>query len=124
MDKPWISELFPNQFLWERLSTANLRLSTPLGQAHAVQEGCLRSNPSLSDRMSRSVLTLRSPHPPTASQVMTSDVTSGIIETNNLDLLAAWFQRASRGCSHDRWQVAFSFHLVGWRSWSLFQWHR
>ena len=54
---------------------------------HAGQGGLPRSNPSLSDRMPRSETAHRSPFPPTASQVMTTDIAKGIVESKNLHIL-------------------------------------
>ena len=39
--------------------------------------------------MSRCMIALLFPSPPTALQVLTAEIASGIIETNNFDLLAA-----------------------------------
>ena len=53
------------------------------------KEGWARSNPSLSDRMSRSEMAHCSPFPPTASQVMMIEIANGIIESKSFDLILA-----------------------------------
>ena len=40
--------------------------------------------------MSRSMLALLLPFPPTALQVLMAGIASGIVETNRFDLLAVW----------------------------------
>ena len=100
---------------------ALIHLSRP---NHAVPGGLPRSNPRLSDRMSRSEMAHRSPLPPTASQVMTSDIASGINESKNLDMLAAWLQQLwLDACMADAWWVSLS-KLAWWRSRILSQWYQ
>ena len=74
-------------------------------------------------RMSRTELTLRSPLPPTASQVMTTDIASGIIETKTLDVLAACCNGLLRALivADGNW-LALST-VVWWRSMIIFPWH-
>ena len=80
--------------------------------------------PTLSDRMSRSEIAHRSPFPPTASQVVTTDIASDIIESKNLDVLAAcsnglgWALHVADGC----W--LYLSMLVWWRSRFLAHWHQ
>ena len=45
-------------------------------------------NAGLSDRMSRSIVALLLPSPPTASQVMMADSENGIVEAKNLHIFA------------------------------------
>ena len=74
--------------------------------------------------MSRCMIALLWPSPPTALQVLTADIASGIVKTNNLDLLAAC-------CKSLLWALHVAdggwvslLWLVRWRSRFLFQWHQ
>ena len=54
-----------------------------------ANKGLRLLNAGLSDRMSRPIMTLLLPSPPTASQVMMADSENGIVEAKNLHIFAA-----------------------------------
>ena len=79
-------------------------------------------NARLSDRMSRSEMAVLLPSPPTALQVMITDIVDGIVETNILKVLAVcskwagWALRMADGGWH------LDLVLLQWRPWFLLHW--
>ena len=74
------------------------------------EEGLRCSITRLSDRMSRSEMAVLLPSPPTALQVMITDIVDGIVESKNLHVLAACCKRA--GWAPSVAAAVWHFHLV------------
>ena len=60
----------------------------PYNIAYPCHDASALSNAGLSDHMSRSIMTLLLPSPPTASQMMMADIENCIVETKNLHIFA------------------------------------
>ena len=73
--------------------------------------------------MSRSEMAHRSPLLPNASQVMTTDIANGIVESKNINVLAAlanglgWALLVADG----KWHFLSVVQL--WYSWTVLHWH-
>ena len=73
-------------------------------------------NAGLSDRMSRSIMALLLPSPPTASQVMMADSENGIVEAKNLHIFAVCCKWAASALHVADGMWHFLLVVVQWRS--------
>ena len=86
------------------------------------EKGRSSLNACLSDRMSRPIMTLLLPSPPTASQMMMADIENGIVETKNLHIFAVCVKLAGWALLVAAAMWHFQSLPLPWGSWMVLQW--